>query len=568
MLVSLGIRNFVLIEDASLEFAPGLTALTGETGAGKTLLTQALGLLLGERAAEGLVGGAGEEAFLQAVFDLGEREARNVPPELAELAGVEAGELIASRRLHQSGRNRCYLNGAAVSLTALGEALGGLVAFSGQHEHRRLLEPGYQRLVLDAFAGEAVVAPVAAYREVWTEAREAEARLVEGRRGRVERRKEAELLRFQVQELRQAALSMDEEQELLLEQRILARADDLLAMTGEAADLLRGDGDRADVGGLLALARSRLAGLQGVDPTLDGLLGQLAEAGYLLDDVASGLRSHSGRVSVDPGRLRAVDERLRIYADLSKKYGGSTGAALGFLSAGEERLLGLDGMEEDLEALDARREAAVAHSLELAVALTAERRRAAPLLESAVEDQLGDLGMPHTRLLVEVTSHSGWEGLAERGADIVEFQLVSNPGQPPRPLSRVASGGELSRTLLAIKSALAGLEGAETLVFDEIDAGIGGRTALAVGAKLRELSRDNQVVVVTHLPQVAAFADHHFLIDKAIVDGGHTVTRLARLDGEASLAELCRMMGGSPDEPGALAHARNLKDRAASGLID
>ena len=207
-------------------------------------------------------------------------------------------------------------------------------------------------------------------------------------------------------------------------------------------------------------------------------------------------------------------------------------------------------MEEDLEGLRARREAAVARSLELAAALTAERRRAAPLLECAVEDQLGDLGMPHTRLLVEVTSRSEWEGLAEHGADLVEFQLVSNPGQPPRPLSRVASGGELSRTLLAIKSALAGLEGAETLVFDEIDAGIGGRTALAVGAKLRELSRENQVVVVTHLPQVAAFADHHFLIDKAVVDGGRTVTRLARLDGEASLAELCRMMGGSPERAG------------------
>jgi DNA repair protein RecN (Recombination protein N) len=568
MLVTLGIRNFVLIEDASLEFGPGLTALTGETGAGKTLLTQALGLMLGERAGEGLVGGAGEEALLQAVFDLGDCEARNVPPELVELAGVEAGELIASRRLHRSGRNRCYLNGAAVSLSALGDALGGLVAFSGQHEHRRLLEPGYQRLVLDAFAGEAVVAPAAGYREAWTEAREAEARLAEGRKGREERRKEAELLRFQVQELRQAGLNVDEEQELLVEQRILARAEDLLAVTGEAADLLRGDGDRADVGGLLGLARSRLGGLQGVDPALDGLLGQLTEAGYLLDDVASGLRSYSGRVSVDPARLRTVDERLRVYTDISKKYGGTTGAAVGYLSTGEERLAELDGMEEDLEGLQAGREAAVARSLELAAALTAERRRAAPVLEGAVEEQLADLGMPHTRLLVDVTSRPGWEGLAEHGADLVEFQLVSNPGQPPRPLSRVASGGELSRTLLAIKSALAGLEGAETLVFDEIDAGIGGRTALAVGAKLRELSRDNQVVVVTHLPQVAAFADHHFLIDKAVTAGEHTVTRLVRLDGEASLAELCRMMGGSPDEPGALAHARNLKDRAASGLID
>jgi DNA repair protein RecN (Recombination protein N) len=568
MLVSLSIRNFVLIEDASVDFGAGLTALTGETGAGKTLLTQALGLLLGERAADGLVGEMADEALLQAVFELSETEVARVPETVSELADVGEGELIATRRLHRSGRNRCFVNGAAVSLASLGEALEGLVAFSGQHEHRRLLDPAYQRDVLDAYAGPSAAALRGAYRDAWLEARAAEALLGEGERSRDQRRREAELLRFQVGELRQADIGLQEESELLMEQRVLARAEELLAATAEAAELVRGDGDLPDAGGLLSQARSRLAGVQGVDPSLDALLLQLVEAGYLLEDAAHGLRAYMGRVSVDPARLRVVDERLRAYADLARKYGGSTEAAVAFLAAGERRLGELGAAEEDLEGARARREAAVERCLDLAAAMTAERRRAAPALREAVEGELADLGMPHTSLLVEVTSRDGWEGLTQHGADAVDFLLVSNAGQQPRPLARVASGGELSRTLLAIKSALAGLEGAETLVFDEIDAGVGGRTALAVGAKLRELSRDNQVVVVTHLPQVAAFAHHHFLIEKAATARGGTATRLLPLDEDASLAELCRMMGGSPEESGALAHARALKDRAASGLVD
>jgi DNA repair protein RecN (Recombination protein N) len=568
MLVSLGIRNFVLIEDASLELGPGLTVLTGETGAGKTLLTQALGLLLGERAGDGLVGDSGDEALIQAAFELSPREAEAVPPDVAGLAAVAPGELVATRRLHRSGRNRSYLNGTAVSLGVLGEALGGLVAFSGQSEHRRLLEPGYQRLVLDAFAGPDSELLLNEYSKVWAEAREAEARLAEGERLHEERSRDIALLRFQVQELGEAQLRTEEEEDLVVEQRVLARAGELLGASAEAAGLLKGDGAGPDAGSLAALARSRVTGLRGIDPALDELLVQLCEVGYLLEETARGLRSYSDRVAVDPARLHLVEERLRTYSDLAKKYGGSTEAALAFFTHAKARLAELEAVEQDLASLAAIRDLAVRRSLDLAAALSAKRLETVPLLERAVQAQLADLGMPDSSLRVEVVTRPGWEGLGEKGADSVEFMLASNLGLPPRPLARIASGGELSRTLLAIKSALAGLEGPETLVFDEIDAGIGGRTALAVGAKLRELGRDNQVLAITHLPQVAAFADHHLLVEKAAKGGGAAVTRLSSLDGQASLAELCRMMGGSPEEPGALNHARALKDRAAAGLID
>lgn len=565
MLLSLAIKNFVLIEKAEIEFAPGFTVLTGETGAGKTLLTQALGLLLGERAGEGLVGSSGDEAMIQAVLEL--PEGHPAPGEglveLAEMVEVgEGGELIATRRLSSSGRNRCFLNGVAVNLTSLGRMLGGLVAFTGQQEHRRLFEPAYQRLVLDAFAGEEAERLKKAYREEWHRARDARERLQEAGRRQSERRQERELLAFQVAELEQAGLSVAEEEELRREQALLARAEDLRLGCARAADLLSGEGEAADAAGLVGAARSALGGLQGLDGKLDRQIEAVADAAYLLADTARELRRYAEAVNVDPARREEVEQRLRLYLDLGRKYGRSGAAELvHFFQESSARLAELTAFEEGLAELEGEVAAAEGRCLELAAQLSQARKRAAPALEKAVSGELADLAMASAELPVAVTTGAGWEALNENGADSVEFLLRSNPGMPPRPLARVASGGELSRTMLAIKCALAGLESAETLVFDEIDAGIGGQTALAVGEKLRRLSRNCQLVVITHLPQVAAFADRHFLIEKD-ADAAHASTRLTLLDGQAALAELCRMMGGRPEEPGAMAHAEALRRRA------
>ena len=567
MLTSLSIRNFVLIEDAVLECGPGLTVLTGETGAGKTLLTQALGLLRGERAADGLVGEAGDEALIQAVFEVTEQEVAGLPSEIVELLGVDPGQVIATRRLHRTGKNRCFVDGAAVTLADLGALIAGLVSFSGQHEHRRLLEPAYQRVVLDAFAGPPVAALSRSFEAAWSEAGAAGAALRQRAADREARARERDLLAFQVTELDAARLSVAEEEGLRPELRVLARAGDLLQATAAAAEMLRSDEGGPDAAGFVAQARAFLNGVGGVDPAVDEILQGLVDTGHLLDEAARDLRGYAASVVVDPGRQREVESRLQLYADLGRKYGGDTGAAVEFFEAGTARLRELEALEDDLAQLGRRSEAARAEALRLAATLSDARAQAAPLLERAIENQLADLGMADTLMSVNVQTAHGWEGLMRHGADTIEFLLAPNPGIPARSLARTASGGELSRTLLATKAALAGVEGPETLVFDEIDAGIGGRTATAVGHKLRELSRTTQMVVVTHLPQVAAFADHHVLIEK-VTGSGLTTTVLRALDDAEMIQELCRMLGAAPDDPGARSHARALKDKATAGLID
>lgn len=567
MLASLTIRNFVLIEDAVLEFGPGLNVLTGETGAGKTLLTHALGLLMGERAEEGLVGPAAEDAYIQAVFDLNEAEAADIPESIRALAGLEPGETIITRRLSKQGRNRCYINDTAVTLGTMAELIGGLLSFAGQHEYRRLLDPGYQLAVLDQWAGTDVVESAAGFRDAFDSARESTRRMEEAQRSRETRSREAELLRFQVAELTEARLSLEEEQGLQAEQRVLARAEEILCNAGAVADLLGSDGEEPDAGTLVAQAAAQLGGLRGVDDILDAVYSTLTEMQYQIVELSRQLHGHLEHISVDPVRLQEVDGRLRLYTDLARKYGGSTETAVAHYTESTARLTALEDTEEDLGRLEEARAAQAARALEMAATLSDRRRQAAPLLEEAVAGQLADLGMVEASVPIVVESRSGWEGLRETGADSVEFLLTANPGQAPRSLSRTASGGELSRVLLAIKCALAGAGGNETLVFDEIDAGIGGRTAVAVGWKLRELAARSQLIVVTHLAHVAALAARHYLIDKKS-GGGATVTRLSVLTGERVVEELCRMMGGRPDDTEAMAHAREVRDRAVDGLLD
>lgn len=568
MLASLTIRNFVLIEDAVLEFKPGLNVLTGETGAGKTLLTRALGLLMGERAEDGLVGKVGSEALIQAVFDLDERDIEEIPPDVQELlGGVEAGEFIVSRRLGKQGRNRCFLNDTVVTLGAMGSAISGLLSFAGQHEYRRLLDPHYQLSVLDQWAGAGMTELAYDFREVYAEAREAGRRLEQARAREGSRERELQLLRFQVKELGDARLSLEEERSLAMEQRMLSRAEELLRSVGSAGAVLGGETDTPDVTTLLAQAVQQLAAVSSVDPDLDRITAGLTEVQYQTAELARDLHGYVSRISVDPERLAAVNDRLKTYTDLARKYGGSTESALAQCSAAAERLMTLEQEGMDLEELEEARAAYVARALSLAATLTDRRRKTAPLLEKAVAAQLESLGMPSAELRVSLSSATNWEGLRESGAETVEFLLVANPGQVPRNLGRTASGGELSRVLLAIKCALAGVGGNETLVFDEIDAGIGGRTAVVVGNKLRELAGHSQLIVVTHLPQVAALAAQHYVIDK-ITAQGDTVTRLTALTGDEVVEELCRMLGGRPGDTEALAHARDLRDRALGGLLD
>lgn len=610
MLASLSIRNFVLIEDAELEFGPGLTVLTGETGAGKTLLTRALGLLMGERAEDGLVGGAGDEAIIEGVFladaatlDGAAEQVRDLvlgpAAELDEIAGDSDArphaplEVIVTRRLSREGRNRCYLNGSTVTLAVMGDLVGRLVSFAGQHEHRRLLEPAYQLGVLDQWAGPETLDTAERYRLAFRRAEETARALDEAERSQESRLRETRLLRYEIDELEAAGISQAEEQALVAEQRVLARAEELLLAAGGAADLLSGERDGPDAAGLLAQAGAHLGRLTGVDQTLDALTAELQDMQYGLAELTRSLRSYLGGVSVDPERLQAVEARLRLYGDLARKYGGSTATAVEHLRSAQERLLRLEQSEDDLRGLGEARAAQCALALDLAGRLSSLRQEAVARMEEAVRRQLADLGMPAATFEVALRHRPGWEGLRDSGAESAEFLLSANPGQPARNLAATASGGELSRVLLALKCALAGASGDETLVFDEVDAGIGGRTAVAVANKLRELSCRSQAIVVTHLATVAAHGDKHYLITKesrlsppaGVAAGGTgsakvddvgaadhgglvttapsaTTTRLILLAGDLVVEELCRMMGGHPDSVEAMAHARELRDSA------
>ena len=567
MLVSLAIRNFVLIEDAEMHFGPGLTVLTGETGAGKTLLTRALGLLVGERSEDGLVGRTSDDASVQGVFDVEAETIADIPEAIRGLVSLEPGEVIVTRRLNKQGRNRCYVNDSAVTLASLGEVVGRLLSFSGQHEYRRLLDPGYQLGVLDEWSGADVVDLTTDVAVAVEHAQTTQKRLEEVRRSRDTRLREIDFLRFQVDELTKAALSEDEERELLVEQRRLARAEDLLRSAGAAAALLSGSDDQADAADLTAQAVAHLVSVSGVDDSLDAVVTGLTDVQYQISELSRELHGLLDRIAVDPARLEEVDMRLRQYTDLTRKYGGDTASTLAHLDRVTEELVGLERTEEDLLTLEQAREDQVATALRLAADLSRRRAESAPLLEKAVVAQLSDLGMPEASIQVALQSREGWEGLRVTGAESVEFLLAANPGQPPRSLARTASGGELSRVLLALKCALAGAGGNETLILDEVDAGIGGRTATAVGRKIRDLACSSQVVVVTHLAQVAALADRNYVVDK-VSDGGPAATRLSLVEGDAMVEELCRMMGGRPDDVEAMAHARELRDRAAGSLID
>jgi DNA repair protein RecN (Recombination protein N) len=568
VLASLTIRNFVLIEDAVLDFAPGLTVLTGETGAGKTLLTRALGLLMGERAEDGLVGNAAEEAWIQAVFTPSAGSDLEIPADLREVTGLDAADvLIVTRRLGRAGRNRCYVNDTAVTLTSMAAIVGTLLSFAGQHEYRRLLDPLYQLEVLDRWAGPDTVALASRYQATYQGARDAARRLQEALASREARLRELDLLRFQVAELAAARLSPEDEAALLAEQRVLSSAEQIIRNLGLAAELLKSEGEVPEATGLLTQAEALLSEVASIDVALARWADTLCELRERLVDLARDLRHYADRVTLDPERLRTVDERLRTYTDLGRKYGGSTEAAVAFVEAGRRRLELLEQGEDDLARLQTERDDLTAEALALAAALRASRAAAIPSLEEAVAAQLADLGMAPASVLISLEPREGWEGLRETGSESVEFLLSANPGQPPRSLARTASGGELSRVLLGLKCALAEAGGDETLVFDEIDAGIGGRTAVAVAQKLRELSERSQLVVVTHLAQVAALADRHFLIDKSS-EPSRAVTRLSELSGEAVVRELCRMMGGRPEDTEAMAHARQLRDRAKRGLLD
>ena len=556
MLLELRIENLLVIERAELRLGPGLNAITGETGAGKTVLAHSLDLLMGGRARPQIVRPGAAEAYVEGVFDL--PDGLFSDPELADLSERmpdDATEVVLARRVGAGGRTSAYVQGRSANVADL-RALGSrLLAFYGQHEHRRLTLASAQLDVLDGFAGEKHLGLREDYRAAHAEVRAARRELDELREREGTRERDLDLMRFELEEIDAAKPDPEERDELASDRERLRHAESL---RGAAAGALQGlagadeDGGGADAG--LSAAEGAVGAVAGVDPALDALAERIAAAAVEVADLASELRSYAEGIDAEPGRLEQVEERLAAIERLERKHGGSIEAVLAHAERCRAEIERLESAAELAEEIERRLTAAEERRAKLATRLTASRRKAAPALEEAVAEALAGLAMDGARL--EVALEAVEDGFGPGGAETVELRVATNPGMPVSPLRDAASGGELSRIMLAL-TGLGGGGGGAARVFDEIDAGVGGATARVVGERLRELAADGQVVCITHLPQVASQAGAHFRISKR-VEGGATIADVEPVEGEELVAEIVRMLGAERDDAAATDHARDL----------
>ncbi len=569
MLRELTIRNLAVLEEARVSFAAGLNVLTGETGAGKSIVIDALLLVRGARVQADLIRTGAETASVEAVFE--------VPPSGPVAAildeaghGAADGQLVIKRELSRSGRHRVFVNDSAATAGLL-ERLGDLlVEIHGQHEHQRLMEPARQLDLLDRFAGceEARLRLGALWRR-WNTARSELARIRDEAREGV--RKE-ELYRWELSEIDSVQLRDGEEDELRGERRRLQNAERIYAGLQEVMALLQEDAQAA--GARLGRAASLLRELSRFDPDVAAPIEALEGAQAYVEDAVARARALRDRAVMDPDRLRLIDERLDAIGAIKRKYGETAAAVSAYrdeIARALDRIERHDAIVQEMQGeVERASEAAGREGRELSEA----RAEAAPRLERMIQRELRTLGMDHARFRVALRREtagaedlgSGAEGwrLGGRGAESAEFLLSANPGEELKPLAKVVSGGELSRTMLAIKTILAATEEVPSMVFDEVDAGIGGRVADAVGHKLRQTAAGRQVLCVTHLAPIAAYAEHHLLVDKRVVKGA-TKTTVTALDAAGQVEEIARMLGGEHITDASRRHARELLKAARSG---
>jgi DNA repair protein RecN (Recombination protein N) len=568
MFEEIRLRRLGVIGEASLTLGPGFTAVTGETGAGKTMVVTALALLQGGRAGTGLVRDGTGQARVEGTVVLARL------PEVAALVDDAGGEVdddsaILARTLTADGqgRSRAFVGGASVPasvLAALGERL---VTVHGQSEQHRLRQPAAQREALDRFAGRPVASLLADYRPAHRRLAAARAELAGLVAREQERAREIDLLRHGLDEMATVDPQPGEDDALRAEEDRLAHAGSLRAAAEQAHAVLAGGPgggadqvfDAPDVGALTATARSALEAWRGHDPELAGLADRAAALSYAAADLALDLAAYAQDVDVDPARLAAVQDRRATLAGLTRRYGPAVDDVLAWGQQAAGRLAALQRADDAIGELQDEVAGLAERLAGLAPRLTAARAEAAATLSARVTSELVELAMPHARLVVDVRDSGG---LGPDGADEVEFQLAANAGSATRRLAQGASGGELSRVMLALEVVLADSAPVPTFVFDEIDAGIGGRAAVEVGRRLARLACHAQVLVVTHLPQVAAFADRHYVVAKSD-DGTVTTSDVRALDDTGRVRELSRMLAGLEDSAAAAAHAEELLELAA-----
>lgn len=556
MLTELHIRNFAVIDEIHVELGPGLNVLSGETGAGKSIIVGALSLLLGERASTDVIRAGEDRAVVEGVFEIpGDAVLR----ERCEEAGIDLsdGVLILKRELQREGRNRAWVNGSPATAGLIGQLGGALVDLHGQHEHQALLRPGPQRRILDQFAGAVPLAQRT--RTAWNAQQEALGALADARDRVARARERSDQLSRMAKEIEAAELVAGEEQALAAEIRRLEHSEELLALSGELHEAVYGD-EGAVVERLGGLRRA-LDGLLRIDPDAADLQELFASGLATLDEFGRRLRDYRFSVEHDPGRLAALRQRQDLLIRLCRKYGGTVEELIDAGGSARAELSAIETSEAELGELERQADERRAELAEVSARLTSVRREAARRLEEEVTEQLPELGLPGGTFRAEVGS---LDTPGPEGADTIRFLVSLNPGFDPGPLNRVASGGELSRVMLALKTVLAGVDEVPSLVFDEIDAGVGGRVAHSVAERLRQVAFEHQVFAITHLAQIAARADTQYRVDK--VQAGESVaTRLVRLTEAERPAEISRMLGGGPDSEASLRHARELLERRETG---
>jgi DNA repair protein RecN (Recombination protein N) len=556
VLRELRIENLLLIERAELRLSEGLNAITGETGAGKTVLAHSLDLLMGGKARPQIVRPGAEEAWVEGVFDLPVGLLDD--PELGELAerlpsGAE--EVVLGRRVSASGRTGAFVAGRSASTADLKLLGTRLASFYGQHEHRKLAIASAQADVLDGFAGSEHLEVRRHYRDAHRHCLHLEGELAGLREREGSRERDLDLYRYELSEIEDVSPDPAEEAELSAERERLRHVEGLReAATGAHAGVVGADEDGGGAISALATAEVALQGVSGVDAKLDSIFERVSAAAVELGDLAGELREYLEGIDADPGRLAVLEERLEAIDRLKRKHGGTVELVLAHAERSRAVIEELENAEErGAEAEVALREAEALRT-ELSVKLSKGRAKAAPLFQKKVAAELERLAMPGATLEVVLEPHR--DGFGLNGTETVELRLAPNPGIAPGPLRDAASGGELSRVMLALTGLGEGA-GAATLVFDEIDAGIGGNTARVVGERLRALGEGRQVICITHLPQVASLATTHFRLEKDIAGERATAT-VQRLDGEEVVAEIRRMLGGESSDEAATRHAREL----------
>ena len=554
MLTELRIRNFAIIESLTLPLAPGFNVLTGETGAGKSIIVGALGLLLGERASSELIRTGADRAIVEGIFDAADKA------EIAQMLDergieLEEGRVVLRREVSVAGRTRAWINDTTTTAAALAEIGRGLVNLHGQHESQALLDEDSQRRILDAFGGamEQAAKVAVSHRALADISREIET--LSSRRAEAERR--ADYLRHVAREIDEARLREGEDVTLEEEARRLENADELRSSAAAMVAALESD-ENAVLHALAQLQRS-LAHVQKIDPSARRLQELFDGAFYALEELARQLSEYEEAIDLDPARLAEVQRRRDLLFRLTKKYGPTIADVLRVAREAHEELSLVDGAGFDLKALEARRDAARTGLAEDARRLTTLRTAAAERLSRAVDEVLPDLGMPEGRFTVQLRAR---DVVQATGAEDVEYRVTLNVGHDARPLAKVASGGELSRVMLALKTILARLDRVPTLVFDEVDAGIGGRVGLQVGDTMRRVAQHHQVFAITHLPQIAARAHHHIVVTKGAREGV-TAADVSVVHANERVTEIARMLGGDAESEISRAHARELLGKGA-----